>query len=220
MTHILSIDSSTNVCSVALHQDGKLIAHTETFLERSHSRNITRMTDELLALCEFSNTQLDAIAVSAGPGSYTGMRIGISTAKGYCFGLDKPLVSVSSLYSIAAQLAGHVPGMYYIPMIDARRMEVYCAVYDAELNEVLKEQALILSEASFAEQIQQHKVLIGGSGSAKFKEICPAKNLLIAAQAYPSAAYMGIKALQKFEAGTFEDIAYFEPNYLKEFYTK
>ena len=105
-------------------------------------------------------------------------------------------------------------------MIDARRMEVYCAVYDAELNEVMKEQALILSETSFAEQIQQHKVFIGGSGSAKFKEICPAESLLIAVQAYPSAAYMGMKALHKFEAATFEDIAYFEPNYLKEFYTK
>jgi tRNA threonylcarbamoyladenosine biosynthesis protein TsaB len=220
MTHILSIDSSTSVCSVALHQNGKLVAHTETFLERSHSRNITHMTNELLALCEFSNTQLDAIAVSAGPGSYTGMRIGISTAKGYCFGFDKPLISVSSLYAIAAQLAAQVPGMYYIPMIDARRMEVYCAVYDEHLNEVMREQAHIITEESFREQIQSHNVFIGGSGSEKFKEINHAEDIRYNIGAYPSASCMGTKALQKFEAGLFEDIAYFEPNYLKEFYTK
>lgn len=220
MTYILSIDSSTSVCSVALHQNGQLVAHTETFLERSHSRNISHMANHILSLCEYSANNLDAIAVCAGPGSYTGMRIGISTAKGYCFALDKPLVSISSLYSMAAKMQDKMPGLWYCPMIDARRMEVYCAVYDSELNEKCSEQALILTEQAFKEQLEGKKVFFGGDGASKFVPIVQHQAAIFESDVYPSAKHMGKKALQKFESGVFEDIAYFEPNYLKEFYTK
>ncbi len=219
MAYILSVDTSTSICSVALHQDGKLIAHTETFLERSHSRNIAHMVDHILAICEIAPQALDAYAVSAGPGSYTGIRIGMSTLKGYCFALEKPLISVSSLYSLAAKLEQKQPGLIYAPMIDARRMEVYTALFDAELNEITKEAALILEENSFQEQLSNKKVLFGGDGCAKFQTICPSEAALFAINTYPSAEFMGKKAFENFINLKFEDIAYFEPNYIKEFHT-
>lgn len=219
MAYILSIDTSTSICSVALHHDGKLVAHTETFLERSHSRNIAHMADHILAICEITPQALDAYAVSAGPGSYTGMRIGTSTVKGYCFALDKPLISVSSLYSLAAKLEYKQPGLLYAPMIDARRMEVYTALFDAELNEITEEQALILDENSFQEQLSKGKVLFGGDGCNKFQEICSNENGIFALNTYPSAEFMGKKAFENFLNQKFEDIAYFEPNYIKEFHT-
>jgi tRNA threonylcarbamoyladenosine biosynthesis protein TsaB len=219
MAYILSVDTSTSVCSVALHQNGNLIAHTETFLERSHSRNIAHMVDHILAICEIAPQALDAYAISAGPGSYTGMRIGTSTVKGYCFALDKPLVSVSSLFSLAAKLKHKQPDLIYAPMIDARRMEVYTVLFDAELNEITKEQALILDENSFQEQLSKEKMLFGGDGSAKFQTICSNKNGFFALDAYPSAEFMGKKAFENFKNQKFEDIAYFEPNYIKEFHT-
>ncbi len=219
MAYILSIDTSTSICSVALHNYGKVVAHTETFLERSHSRNISHMVDHILNICEVNIRSLDAIAVSAGPGSYTGMRIGTSTAKGYCFASDKPLISISSLYNLAAQLSHKQPGLFYCPMIDARRMEVYTATFDSELNELSKEEARILTEESFAEQLLDKKMLFGGDGSAKFQTICNSPNALFAIGTYPSALFMGEKAFEKFENQQFEDIAYFEPNYIKEFHT-
>lgn len=219
MAYILSIDTSTSICSVALHQAGKLIAHTETFLDRSHSRNIVHMIEHILNICEIRIESLDAIAVSAGPGSYTGMRIGTSAAKGLCFALDKPLVSVSSLYSVAAKLKHKEPGIYYVPMIDARRMEVYTAIYDSELNEISEEKALILTEEYFQEQLVDKKVLFGGDGSIKFQGICKHSNAFFANDAHPSAEYMGKKAYENFKNKKFEDIAYFEPNYIKEFHT-
>ncbi len=219
MTHILSIDTSTSICSVALHTEGKLIAHTETFLDRSHSRNIAHMVNHVLDICEINMEILSAFAVSAGPGSYTGMRIGTSTAKGFCFALGKPLISVSSLYSLAAKLEHKQPGIYYTPMIDARRMEVYTAIYDSSLNEISKEEALILSEEAFQEQLIDKKVLFGGDGSNKFQKICAHSNAFFANDTYPSAEFMGKKAFEKFQNQQFEDIAYFEPNYIKEFHT-
>jgi len=219
MARILSIDTSTSICSVALHDHGKLIAHTETFLDKSHSRNISHMVEHILSICETSPQSIDAFAVCAGPGSYTGMRIGTSTAKGYCFALDKPLVSVSSLYSLAAKLQHKQPGIYYVPMIDARRMEVYTAIYDSELNEISKEEALILTDNSFQEQLVGKKLLFGGDGCAKFEIICSHSNALFAKDAYPSAEFMGKRVFEKFQNQKFEDIAYFEPNYIKEFHT-
>lgn len=219
MAFILSIDTSTSICSVALHNKGKVVAHTETFLDRSHSRNVSHMVDHVLNICEVSMQSLDAFAVSAGPGSYTGMRIGSSTVKGYCFALDKPLISVSSLYTIAAQLAHKQPGVLYCPMIDARRMEVYTAIYDSDLNEISKEEALIVTEESFTEQLAAQKMLFGGDGSLKFQNICVKTSALFATDTYPSALFMGKKAFEKFETQKFEDIAYFEPNYIKEFHT-
>ncbi|MGN6646437.1 MAG: tRNA (adenosine(37)-N6)-threonylcarbamoyltransferase complex dimerization subunit type 1 TsaB [Cytophaga sp.] len=219
MALIVSIDTSTTICSVALHKEGKLIAQTETFLDKSHSRNISHMVEHILEISEVALPDLNAFAVSAGPGSYTGLRIGASAAKGYCFALDKPLISVSSLYSLAARLEHKYPGILYTPMIDARRMEVYTAMFNAELNEISKEEALILSAESFQEQLQGKKLLFGGDGSAKFQAICSHVNALFATDAYPSAQFMGKKAYEKFQKGTFEDIAYFEPNYIKEFHT-
>lgn len=219
MTYILSVDTSTSICSVALHLDGKLIAHTETFLDRSHSRNIAHMVDQILALCEVAPQTLDAYAVSAGPGSYTGMRIGTSTVKGYCFALDKPLISVSALYSLAAKLQHKQPGLIYAPMIDARRMEVYTALFDDQLNEITTEQALILDENAFQEQLSTRKVLFGGDGCAKFQTICSNIHAMFATDTYPSATFMGKKAFEKYINQKFEDITYFEPNYIKEFHT-
>lgn len=223
MALILSIETSTRVCSVALHQQGKLLGIAELFSEKSHSGAITLLIQQLVDLNGFTLNDLDAIAVSKGPGSYTGLRIGTATAKGLCYALDKPLIAVHTLEAMAFGLSRKTPGNEHLfcPMIDARRMEVYCAVYQSDLKEVLQVDARIISEHSFQELLEAHKILFFGDGAAKCKPLLSQSvHAFFIDSIYPSAAEAGVLAYQKFIHNAFEDIAYFEPFYLKEFFYK
>ena len=163
--------------------------------------------------------ELDAIAVSKGPGSYTGLRIGVSTAKGLCYALDKPLIAVNTLLAMANEVnrQNHSQALL-CPMIDARRMEVYTALYDGELNELEKTSAKILEENSFDETLNQKQVLFFGNGADKFMALkTGVANAVFIDNITPSAWSVGLLANQAFLRGDFEDVAYFEPFYLKDF---
>jgi len=224
---ILNIETSTQVCSVALSVDGKTTALLETNTESSHARQITVFAEQLMFKAGLNFQDLDAIAVSKGPGSYTGLRIGVSTAKGFCYSLDKPLISVGTLQSLAAGMiqqltaeGGNPENFLFCPMIDARRMEVYTALYDNKLHEVRKIKAEIIDENSFADFFKQDKPLIFvGYGAAKCKETLMkvSPNAIFREEFLASATYMAPLAEEKFKAGEFEDTAYFEPFYLKDF---
>ncbi len=227
MRQILNIETSTQICSVALSVDGKTIALQESNTESSHARQITVFAEQLMYTADLNFQDLDAIAVSKGPGSYTGLRIGVSTAKGFCYSLDKPLISVGTLKSMANGMIlkltdeGKNPDDFlFCPMIDARRMEVYTAVYDSRLREVRKVLAEIIDENSFADFFKQNKPLIFmGDGAAKCEEILTkvSQSAIFRKEFLASATYMAPLAEKKLKAGEFEDTAYFEPFYLKDF---
>lgn len=214
--YILNIETSTKNCSVSIAQNGKTIALKEVAEERfSHSEKLHVFIDNLLKENQITYKDLNAVALSGGPGSYTGLRIGTSTAKGLCFALDIPLIAVDTLLVLAKQVN---EDSLIIPMIDARRMEVYTAIFDATHNPATPVQALVIDENSFAE-ISEKAVLIG-DGAAKCKEVLNRENFIFLDEIrYPSAREMSEISFDKFQKKEFEDIAYFEPFYLKEFYT-
>lgn len=217
---ILSLETSTRVCSVALHQHGALLACSELFTEKSHSGLLTTLVQNVVEHAGFSLNQLDAVAVAKGPGSYTGLRIGVSTAKGLCFALDKPLLSVNTLEAMARQLADFVPtDALLCPMIDARRMEVYCAVFDARLNSVEPTQAKIVDETAFAVRLAGQPVYFFGDGAPKCRDklLFHENARFPATPIFPSARTVGLLATRAYEAGAFENVVAFEPFYLKEF---
>lgn len=225
MSLILCIETGTDVCSVGIARDGELISLRESDQGRDHARKVGLFVDELLHEMEIAPEDLDAVAVGKGPGSYTGLRIGVSFAKGLCYGLQRPLVAIGSLNALAEVAredyeAGilSVEGWenaYLCPMIDARRMEVYTQVFDAEghpLNEVSAE---IITVESFAEfRGKGHPLVIFGSGAAKCAEALPDA---VTVEVTPSARGVARLAQQALDAGHTEDIAYFEPLYLKDF---
>lgn len=219
MSLILSIDTSTTVCSVALTKDGSTLAEQKLFLEKSHSSLLTVVIESLLNHTETNKDDLSAIAVSKGPGSYTGLRIGVSTAKGLCYALDKPLIAINTLQAMAAEVSQfNTVEAWLCPMLDARRMEVYTALYDAGLNEKEQTKALVLDDFSFLETLDQYKVLFFGNGSDKFRELLgDNRHASFVPDVTPSASAVGVLASNSFEAGHFEDVAYFEPFYLKDF---
>ncbi|MBN2615416.1 MAG: tRNA (adenosine(37)-N6)-threonylcarbamoyltransferase complex dimerization subunit type 1 TsaB [Bacteroidales bacterium] len=226
MALILSIETSTRVCSVALSENGKLLALEESTAQHSHAEQITVFSEQVLYKAGKNFRDLDAIAVSKGPGSYTGLRIGVSTAKGFCYSLDKPLISVGTLPALASGMIqslidqGKNPDSYlFCPMIDARRMEVYAAVYDSTLNVKRKVEAEVIDEQSYADFLNEKPVLFIGDGAPKCKETLEGKdNASFTEQPFlPSASYMIPLAEQKFAAKEFENVAYFEPFYLKDF---
>lgn len=214
--YILNIETSTKNCSVSIAQNGKTIALKEVAEESfSHSEKLHVFIDNLLKENQITYKDLNAVALSGGPGSYTGLRIGTSTAKGLCFALDIPLIAVDTLLVLAKQVN---EDSLIIPMIDARRMEVYTAIFDATHNPATPVQALVIDENSFAE-ISEKAVLVG-DGAAKCKEVLNRENFIFLDEIrYPSAREMSEISFDKFQKKEFEDIAYFEPFYLKEFYT-
>lgn len=216
---ILSLETATKVCSVALHRSNVLIGSFTMHIEKSHSEVLTNMIDRVLFCANATADQLDAIAVSKGPGSYTGLRIGTATAKGLCFALDKPLIAVNTLHSMAAQVNKFNPaGHLLCPMIDARRMEVYCAIYNSKLEEVVETRPEVLTEDSFKDLITSGKVMFFGDGSQKSIPLLGENpNAIYIDSVFPNAESMGVLAAAKFEKQQFEDVAYFEPFYLKEF---
>jgi tRNA threonylcarbamoyladenosine biosynthesis protein TsaB len=219
MSLILSIDTSTKVCSVALHQSGKLVALSELFTEKSHSGLLTVLCEQVVSQAGFSLNQIDAIAVAKGPGSYTGLRIGVSTAKGFCFALDKPLISVNSLEAMAYQLKDFYPrNTFLCPMIDARRMEVYCLLMNHSMKVIEETNAKIIDESSFATILNNSPIVFFGDGAAKCNETLNHPNAIFpATEIYPSAKTIGILASEYFEKGQTENVVTFEPFYLKDF---
>ncbi|MEJ8758501.1 tRNA (adenosine(37)-N6)-threonylcarbamoyltransferase complex dimerization subunit type 1 TsaB [Pontibacter sp. H259] len=222
MPLILSLETSSTVCSVALHRDEQLLGASELQIEKSHSSHITVMIDQLVENCGATLEQLDAIAVSGGPGSYTGLRIGSATAKGICYALDKSLISISTLHGLALQVIKATPNperYLFCPMLDARRMEVYTCLLDHQLNEVLPIEPIVLDVDTFATELQIKPIIFFGSGAGKLKQFQDGiANALFIDDVVLSAKPMGELGLQKYKEQAFEDVAYYEPFYLKDVY--
>ena len=220
MSLILSIETATKVCSVALHRKGVLIGSQELFLEKSHATHLAVMIKQLLSNCQVEMKDLDAVAVSKGPGSYTGLRIGVATAKGLCYALEVPLIGVNTLTAMAYQLENMPLGIDYLcPMLDARRMEVYCQVLNNDLTLVLDTSAMVISDTSFEEWRKLGKVLFFGNGSDKCREVLNGTSSIFVGGVQPSATTVGEVAYSQYLNQETEDLAYFEPFYLKEFRT-
>jgi len=216
---ILAIDTSTQVCSVAIHTNGILIANIETYKENSHSENLTSMIDQVCNFAGIPLSEISAFALSRGPGSYTGLRIGCSALKGLCFALDKPLIAISTLQLMANGLKPMAENIDLIcPMIDAKRMEVYQGLFDKSGCVVETEKPLILEKSSF-EQYGNSKILFAGNGSDKCRTLYDNPNFSFISGYHPLAKNMGYLANQSFLQNDFVDVVYFEPEYLKEFYT-
>jgi tRNA threonylcarbamoyladenosine biosynthesis protein TsaB len=222
-TLILSLETSSPVCSVALHRAGSLVGQSELRLEKSHSSHLSILVHQLLENSQCTLQDLAAVAVSDGPGSYTGLRIGAAAAKGLCFALDIPLIAVSTLQALARQVAACTAGaenVLFCPMLDARRMEVYSALYRADGTQVLAPAPLILESDTLAEQLAHQRLLFFGNGAAKFQPlVADNSNAGFLAGIEPSAIAVGALAQVAFEQQDFRDVAYYEPFYLKEVYT-
>jgi len=213
---ILSIETATTNCSVSLSDNGKAFALKEDYSSSfSHAERLHIYIDALLKDNKIQPYQIDAIAVSKGPGSYTGLRIGVSAAKGLCFALDKPLISIPTLTSLSHQVKTEKGKI--IAMLDARRLEVYSAVFDNKYDQIRDTQAEIINASSFSMYLDTGKVFFIGTGVEKTKEIITHSNAIFIEDKLPSANEMGELAHQKFNASEFEDVAYFEPYYLKDF---
>ena len=227
MSLILSIETSTKVCSVALHKQGILVVHDEIIAEKSHAENLTILTKNIISGSGFNFNQINAIAISKGPGSYTGLRIGTSTAKGLCYALEKPLIAINTLQAMAYEISNqksaicNLQSAILCPMLDARRMEVYYAMFNAS-NEFIKDtSAEIMDEFSFNDVLSASKVFFFGEGMDKCKPILSKhENAIFIDDIFPSAKNIGYLATSRYKENDFEDAAYFEPFYLKEFLAK
>lgn len=222
MSLLLALETSTTVCSIALLSDQELLGSSELRIEKSHSSHITVMIQQLVENCGTTLQELSAVAVSGGPGSYTGLRIGTSTAKGLCYSLDIPLLEVSTLHALAAQVIAATPHperYLFCPMLDARRMEVYTCLLNSQLQEVSPVEPVVLDEHTFENKLAGQPVIFFGSGARKFKELLKEKgNALFIDEVLPSAKTIGQLAIAKYEQKAFEDVAYYEPFYLKDVY--
>lgn len=222
MSILLHIETSTTNCSVSISENGKVIALVEqNDAGYSHAENLHLFIIKALKTAGLDKSQLDAVVVSKGPGSYTGLRIGVSTAKGICFALDKPLIAVDTLAVLARQYSIDIDktvNAFIVPLIDARRMEVYSAVYDPSYTQIRATEAEIIDPDSFSNYLKDAKVYFIGDGAAKCKGVIEHPNAIFQDRVYyPSANEMAEIATSKYKAGDFEDLAYFEPFYLKDF---
>ena len=215
--YILCIETSTTNCSVALANNGKVILVKEDYnTGYSHAESLHVFIEQLLKEAKVNLNQLSAIAVSKGPGSYTGLRIGVSAAKGLCYALNIPLISVNTLDSLVRQ-AGNISNGYIVPMLDARRMEVYSATYNNSFDCISETEALILNEESYTDLLSEKQTIFIGNGVTKFKEICVHPNAVFIENKLPSAKELARVSFEKFKTKNFENVAYFEPFYLKDF---
>lgn len=222
MAVILNIETSTSVCSVALTAEGMILTHYEDFEGRNHAALLSGYIKSCLDFLSDKELKLDAVAVSIGPGSYTGLRIGLSEAKGLAYALDIPLIGVSTLKLMATRVMFSTldidPDTIFVPMIDARRMEVYTAAYDFGLNELLPPQPLILDQNSYSDLIASGRpVLLFGNGSAKASSLIDAPNVTIVEGVDPLAVDMIALAERSYAGRDFLDLAYSVPVYLKDF---
>ena len=217
MALILAIETTTKNCSVALFENNKLLALKEHCSDDySHAEQLTLFIEEVIKSTNLTLKEIEAIAISKGPGSYTGLRIGTSTAKGLCYALAIPLISISTLRAMAFTMAQDQVTDIYCPMIDARRMEVFSAIYDVKNNEIRGVRADVVDKQTYADFLN-NKVLFFGDGALKCKEIISHENAKFLEEVYPSAKNLGALAYDKFINKNFEDVAYFEPFYLKDF---
>jgi len=219
MHYILNIETATTVCSVSISQDGHILGYKEIDNGFTHSENLHLFINDLLIDFNISIKQLSAIAISKGPGSYTGLRIGVSAAKGLAYALNIPLISVDTLKIMAYQVSQLNTGYdFFCPMIDARRMEVYTCVYDTQLNSQILTQALIIDSLSIKTFDSFSSICFFGDGMLKCKEVISLlQNSVCIDNIKPSSQYMCALSYEKFLKEAFEDIAYFEPFYLKDF---
>jgi tRNA threonylcarbamoyladenosine biosynthesis protein TsaB len=221
MAIILSLETSTDVCSVALHNHGTLLAEAEIHEPQSHAAQLPSLILNVLKMSGLDLNEINAVAITKGPGSYTGLRIGTSTAKGLCYALDIPLMALGSLELLAFQAHQlNTSQGLLCPMIDARRMEVYCLVADKDLLLVQPVSAMIIGEHSFGELLEGNKMLFFGNGAEKCRAVLHHPNATFIDNIFPLAASLGIMAEQKFIQSAFEDLVNFKPFYLKEFVAK
>lgn len=223
MAKILSIETSTGVCSVALSDGGKVIASKEIYEANSHAAHLTVLIEQLFKENNINpGDDLDAVAVSSGPGSYTGLRIGVSTAKGICYASNTPLIAIDSMHILASPVVKQEwdeskLALLFCPLMDARRMEVYTALFDKEL--IIQEDisAKIIDEESFAEVLHTNRIVFFGNGAEKCKEVIQHENAIFIDNIHPLAKNLAPLAEMYYAEGKFEDVAYFEPFYLKDF---
>lgn len=225
MALILNIDTATEKATISIARDGNNIAFMNNDHQKDHASWLHTTIKDLLKENELKLSDLQAIAVTAGPGSYTGLRVGMAAAKGLCYALRVPLITEITLCVMAHAARTwydtnniDLHNVLYCPMLDARRMEVFTAAYSPDLNEVLSPRAMILEQDSFQEQINMHQVLFFGSGSIKWKDISINTNAGFADIQHSSADLAALSEI-KFQSQHFSDPAYSEPVYLKEFYT-
>jgi len=216
MAQILHIETATKNCSVSLAENGAILASREINTGNySHAEKLHVFIAEIMQETQTAFETLDAIAVSKGPGSYTGLRIGVSTAKGLAYAQNIPLISIPTLETLAVQADNSYD--FIIPLLDARRMEVFCQVFDNKKQAISKTEAKIIDETAFLDYLTQGKVLFLGDGAEKCKTMITHPNACFVADYFPSALAMNTLALEKYKANDFEDTAYFEPFYLKDF---
>ena len=225
MANILNIETSTEVCSVTLAKNGETLFQKESSEGLNHSQMLSVFIEDLFKANGIGFDELDAVAVSKGPGSYTGLRIGVSVAKGLCYGLDIPLISVGSIESMGHHVASNVAefsnkqqgDMLFCPMIDARRMEVYTALFNLKGEQLLPVTAEIIDENSFATYLDKHPILFFGNGAEKCRAKLTHPNALFTGPEKTSARFMQNLSETKYNKREFENVAYFEPFYLKDF---
>jgi len=219
MAKILQLETATSVCSVALSIDGITTFSKEEIGRNLHASKLTLFIDEVIKSAGLAYGDLDAIAISKGPGSYTGLRIGVSTAKGLCYALNKPLIAIETLKMMAAGFAEQNTAYKGLicPMIDARRMEVYTTVFDNKLNVLEETSAKIIDENSFENFLTSQTITFIGDGASKCADTLNTGTALFNYQNFNAAANMSALAFKEFNLGNFEDVAYFEPFYLKDF---
>ncbi len=216
MSIILNIETATKNCSVSIAKNGEILALKELNNGNySHAEVLHPFILDVLNEAKLTSDKIDAVAVSKGPGSYTGLRIGVSAAKGLCFSFDKPLISIETLTSLS--YATSIVKGFIVPMLDARRMEVYSAVYNESNEQVREIKAEIIDEDSFSEFLNKHKVYFLGDGANKCKEIIKHENAIFIDDKFPSAKEMAQLSFNKYKKSDIEDVAYFEPFYLKDF---
>ena len=215
---ILCLETATPSCSVALVHNGEVLACEEDPKGQNHSEKITLFIDSVMKKAGISYNDLDAVAVSMGPGSYTGLRIGVSTAKGLCYAVSKPLIAVSTLEAMAYGGKTIVKKGLLVPAIDARRMEVYAAIFDESINKIKDTEAVIIDEKSFSDLKKDHNIYLFGDGADKCAELFANDDkITVIKEFYCSAKYMNVIAQRKLEVKDVVDVAYFEPFYLKDF---
>lgn len=216
MVTILNIETATKNCSVSISRNGEIIALKEfNDGNYSHAEVLHSYIIDIVKEANISLNDLDAIAVSKGPGSYTGLRIGVSTAKGFCFAIEKPLIAIDTLTSLAHAIS--IEEGIIIPLLDARRMEVYSAIFDHEYQQIRDIKAEIIDENSFSSYLNNQKVYFLGDGALKCQEIIKHTNTIFINAVDPSSKEMGKLAYEKYQKSNFENVAYFEPFYMKDF---
>ncbi|RYY89528.1 MAG: tRNA (adenosine(37)-N6)-threonylcarbamoyltransferase complex dimerization subunit type 1 TsaB [Chitinophagaceae bacterium] len=215
---LLHIETAVSGASIAFSEDEQLLHFRSTEEQRESAAWLQVAIRDAAAACNLSLQRLDAVCVSAGPGSYTGLRVGMASAKGLCYALQKPLIALPTLQIMAASAASTAQGIL-CPMIDARRMEVFAALYNGQLQELSPAQSVVLDESSFAEQLAAGPVTFFGNGSVKWLELCQHPNAHFVTEGAASAQAMPALGAEAYRKAQFADLAYCEPLYAKEFYT-